>query len=139
MSDADKIKEIQQRMKHVRRELGNDIVSSARDITNWRSFIRAKPWLCVAAAVAVGYALAPKGPPVVHLRNGDLESLLREGRAQMETSSPPGSPGLVNRLGRAVFSNLSGLVMRGALAYLGQRLANSSIPSTAHHEENAPF
>jgi hypothetical protein len=137
MSDADRIKEIQQRMKQVRRELGDDIATSARDLTNWRSFIRAKPWLCVAAAVAVGYVLAPKGPPVVQFRNSDLQSLLRDNVAAIPTERP--QPGLGRRVVRTLLSNVGGLVVRGAMAYVGHRIANSPTQSNSEHEESAPF
>lgn len=135
MSDADRIKEIQQRMKQVRRELGDDIATSARDITNWRSFIRAKPWLCVAAAAAVGYVLAPKGPPVVHFRNGDL-SMLRENLATLPEKP---QPGVGSRLVRTLLSNVGGLVLRGAMAYVSHRITNGAAPGNSVHEERAPF
>jgi len=133
MSDDDTIKAIQQRMQEVRRELSADLVTSARDIKDWRSYVRANPWLCIVAAAAVGYYLAPKGSPVVRLSELDLRRLAREGLAATATATTPKRTG--SRLARTLWSNLGGLAMRGALTYVTHRLTNAKVPN----EETAPF
>lgn len=54
---------IRQRMKEVRQELDEDvqeIVEGARDLRDWRSYVRSYPWVCLGAAVAVGYLIVPR-------------------------------------------------------------------------------
>src|SRR5687768_12509570 len=122
MSDADSIREIQDQMKRVRRELSSDLATSARDITDWRGFVRANPWLCLGVAAAIGYLLVPKGPPVVRLSAVDLQTLLREGKTVVAATTAP-KPRPASRIRGVLLSNLGGLAMRGVLAYLGHRMA----------------
>jgi len=132
MSNDDTIKAIQQRMQEVRRELSEDLVTSARDIKDWRSYVRANPWLCFAAAAAVGYYLAPKGSAIVRISEFDLRRLAKEGLA---AAPVPVHQRTGSRLARTLWSNLAGLAMRGALTYVSHRLANTKIPN----EEPARF
>ena len=56
-------KAIRQRMEEVRCDLDQDvqgIVEGARDMRDWRSYVRTYPWVCVGAALAVGYLLVPR-------------------------------------------------------------------------------
>jgi len=85
MSD-DSIKAIQKRMKEVRRELGNDLATSARDITNWRSYVRASPWICLGAAVAIGYLVVPKKSPTVVVIELTNLSNLHSGSEEVDTA-----------------------------------------------------
>jgi hypothetical protein len=50
--------EIQARMREVRSNVDAEVerfVEAAREMTDWRHYVRKLPWLCVGAAVAVGY------------------------------------------------------------------------------------
>jgi len=132
MSNDDTIKAIQQRMQEVRRELSEDLVTSARDIKDWRSYVRANPWLSLAAATAVGFYLAPKGSAIVRLSEFDLRRLAKEGIVAAPATSPQRTG---SRLVRTLWSNLAGLAMRGALTYVSHRLATTKIPD----EEPARF
>ena len=131
MSDDATIQAIQERMRQVRRELSEDLAMSARDITDWRSFIRANPWLAIASAAAVGYLLAPKGPPVVRLSGIDLQKFVREGQTTAIASVPRPKKSLT----RTLLTTLAGLAVRSATAYVTHRLTNAKAPS----EETAPF
>jgi hypothetical protein len=136
MSDADSIRAIQDQMRTVRRELGSDLASSARDITDWRAFVRANPLVCLGVAAAVGYLLAPKGPSVVRLSDLDLQALLRQNKVVASgTTAPRTRP--ASRLRSALLSNLGALAMRGALAYIGHRFANAKLHPEP--QEQTPF
>ena len=53
---------IRQRMEEVRCDLDEDvqeIVEGARDMGDWRSYVRTYPWICLGAALAVGYLIVP--------------------------------------------------------------------------------
>ena len=131
MSDDATIEAIQQRMREVRRELSQDLATSARDITNWRSYVRASPWIAVASAAAVGYLLAPKGPPMVRVSGIDLQKLTSNGHATAVAEMPQKKKSLSG----TILSALVGLAARGAMAYVTNRITNVQ----AHREENAPF
>jgi len=54
---------IRQRMEEVRCDLDEDvqeIVEGARDMGAWRSYVRTYPWVCLGAALAVGYLIVPR-------------------------------------------------------------------------------
>jgi hypothetical protein len=133
MSNDDEIMQaIQQRMREVRRELGHDLAMSARDITDWRSYVRASPWLAVGSAVAIGYLLAPKGPPVVRLNGIDLERLIQNGHTTATVASVPKAK---KSFAMGLVSSLAGLAARAAMAHITQRLTSSRQQT----EEKAPF
>jgi len=133
MSDDDEatIEAIRHRMMEVRRDLKQDLATSARDMTDWRSYVRASPWIAIASAVAVGYLLAPKGPAVVRLSGIELQNLARNGQATAMASVPQPKKSLA----RSLFSSLAGLAARSAMTYVTHRLTNANRPRT---EENAP-
>ena len=63
MHDSHETNAIRQRMEEVRCDLDQDvqeIVEGARDLRDWRSYVRTYPWVCVGAALAVGYLLVPR-------------------------------------------------------------------------------
>jgi hypothetical protein len=131
MSDEATIEAIQQRMREVRRELSQDLASSARDITDWRSYVRASPWLALGAAAAVGYFLVPKGPPVVRLQGLDVKKFVHEGEANAMASIPQRKPSVAGKL----ISSLAGLALRGAMAYVTHRLTQAKV----EEREAAPY
>ena len=60
--------EIQQAMRRVRCNLGNDVenlVQQARDATDWRCYVRRHPWACMGAMAVAGYFCVPRGKPTV--------------------------------------------------------------------------
>lgn len=131
-SDEEIMQAIQQRMREVRRELGHDLAISARDITDWRSYVRARPWLAVASAAALGYILAPKGPPVVRLSGIDIQRLMHDGQTNASVSAAPKAK---KSIAMSLVSMLAGLAARAAMAHVTQRLTAIRQPM----EEKAPF
>ena len=70
---------IRHRMEEVRCELDQDvqgIVERARDLRDWRSYVRSYPWVCVGAAVAVGYLLVPRRPAAMQPNAETLAELV---------------------------------------------------------------
>jgi len=60
--------EIQKEMRQIRVELRDnvqEIVSGAREIVDWQSYVKAYPWLTVGAAAFVGYLLVPSRTTVI--------------------------------------------------------------------------
>jgi hypothetical protein len=60
---SDPAENIRRQMRSIRREMGadvQDIVSSARELSDWRYYVRRYPWLSAGVAFALGLAIAPK-------------------------------------------------------------------------------
>jgi hypothetical protein len=62
MINSPATKAIRQRMEEVRCDLDEDvqeIVEGARGMGEWRTYVRAYPWVCMGAALAAGYLIVP--------------------------------------------------------------------------------
>jgi hypothetical protein len=73
--------ELQRQMREVRKELRDDVtdlVQSAHKMSDWTSYVRAYPWLCVGAAAAAGFFLVPTRPLIVHPDPDALFKLAKE-------------------------------------------------------------
>lgn len=117
------IEAIQQRMRHVRGTMGEeviDLVESTRDMTNWRKYVRANPWKCLAAAAVVSYVIVPKRTATHTWNESELKKVVEK---VASTSPAPRRSSLrgelVSWLGHAAF--------RAFVAYMGNRMAMSSI------------
>jgi hypothetical protein len=122
-------KAIRQRMEEVRCDLDEDvqgIVEGARDMRNWRSYVRTYPWVCVAAALAVGYWVAPRR----HVARQPHAEALAELVKQSRLAAPP----LVTPLGKArglLLRTLGNLAMQGVSAYVGRQAGEHFGPQAA--------
>jgi len=57
------IRNIQRQMAQVRREIHQDVggaVGGVQLLTDWRTIVRSHPWLSLAIAAALGYAVVPR-------------------------------------------------------------------------------
>jgi len=55
--------ELRDRMAHLRARMDDEVVETleqARELRDWRTYVRRYPWLCVAAAATAGYLLVPR-------------------------------------------------------------------------------
>jgi hypothetical protein len=127
---------IQQQMKEVRHGLDEDvkeIAEGVRELGDWRSYVRAYPWICLGAAFAVGYLIVPRRrvqtPSDIKL----LTELAKQDRP-VETSRLS-STGSIQKM---ALTFVGDLVVRGISSYVGQHVANfmaaQSDPSQESHE-----
>jgi len=110
--DSPATQAILRRMEEVRCDVDEDvqeIVEGARDMGKWRYYVRTYPWICLGAALAVGYLIVPR----------------RAVGMQSDTHKPdeldkPNSPPKGNAHG-ILLPFVGNLVMRGVAAYVGQQ------------------
>jgi hypothetical protein len=122
MSDEASIKAVQQRMQQVRHDLGDEVgelVESAKDMTDWRMYVRANPWICLAAAAAVGYVVVPKRSSRLRLNSSDLKELARHTNVLQATVKPKQAGWR-----KTVLSLVTSAAMRAAMGYLKQHAVN---------------
>jgi hypothetical protein len=123
MSDDASIKAIQQRMQQVRHDLGDEVgelVESAKDMTDWRKYVRANPWVCLAAAAAVGYVVVPKRSPRLRLNSTDIKELARH--TTLLGAKTPQKSGWR----KAIVSMVASAALRSATSYLKQRAMSAA-------------
>ena len=91
MHHSHETKAIRQRMEEVRCDLDQDvqgIVEGARDMRDWRSYVRSYPWVCVGAAVAVGYLLVPRRPAAMQPDAVALAELVKQNCSATSRPTP---------------------------------------------------
>ena len=133
--NSHEMKAIRQRMEEVRCDLDKDvqgIVEGARDLRDWRSYVRSYPWVCVGAAVAVGYLLVPRRPAAMQPNAETLAELVKQSRL---AATP-----LVTPLGKArglLLRSVGNLAMQGVSAYVGQQAGKHFGPQAASSPQDA--
>jgi hypothetical protein len=114
MHSSPETEAIRQRMEEVRCDLDEDvqeIVEGARDMGDWRYYVKAYPWICLGGALVAGYLIVPGAL-------GVLASVTAG-------SSAKGGP-------RARLLSLVGdLAMRSALNYAEQQAGKLFAPQAA--------
>jgi hypothetical protein len=116
--DASTADALQRQMQQVRAEMREgvqEMVASARDMTDWTYYVRTYPWLCVGAAAAIGYLVVParRQPPIKpDLR--DLAELARQQKIVVKVEEPKQGPGLLGMLVKMA----AGPLLQGGLAIL---------------------
>jgi hypothetical protein len=115
---------VQQQMRQVRCELGDDVqefVDSARVLTDWHYYVRSYPWLCLGAAAAVGYFVIPTRVHYVRPDPATLAELARQHKVVVQpTQDAKPRQGIV----AAVTALAVNALMQGGMALAKQHLSN---------------
>jgi hypothetical protein len=135
LADAEKI---QAEMRQVRSELREDVkevVASARELSDWRQYVRAAPWLSLGAAAAIGYFFVPPRTVVVRPNADDLLEVAKAHKLVVQTSQAPKRPTLMSQL----IGMASGALVNGALALASQQVdqflkQQRPAPRTGNHD-----
>ncbi len=121
---------IQGRMHDLRGQLDHDLeeaVDTAREFTDWRSYVRRHPWACVGVAAVIGYLVVPSR---VELESPDVETLLelaKKNKLVVEANPPPQKrQGIASTALRLI----SHAAVRSALAFLGQKAGEMAARDT---------
>jgi len=116
---------IQRQMRSVREDMRQDVrelVVSAREMTDWTVYVKAYPWLCMGAALAVGFIIVPSRSVII---KPDAEGLIELAKrhklvVQMHESPPP------PKKRGGLLAELLGLAT-GTLLQTGLKLVTSQI------------
>jgi hypothetical protein len=112
---------IQRRMAQIRRELDetvDEISDQARQLRDWRHYVRSYPWLFAAAALAAGYAIVPERRRVSQIDPQTLAALAGQGQRKAEART-----GFAGSLARVALGHMGSLLARSAAAYVAQKLS----------------
>ena len=126
------------RMQGIRCEIDRDLedlAASARNMVDWKHYVKAHPWLSLGTAVALGFLIVPKRSTVIHSDLATLTELARTGHLAV-TPVPTAARGLADRLLAAA----ANAAVRMATAYLGQSagslLGITGQRQTGRHDSN---
>jgi len=122
-SEAD---DLQRCMREVRAELREDVqefVVNAREMTDWTTYVRAYPWLCLGAAAAAGYFLIPQR---AHIIKPDAEGLMELARrnklvVKMDDAGPKKKQGFLSGL----IGMAASTVLQGGIAIATKQLSQA--------------
>jgi hypothetical protein len=122
-SEADAI---QQCMREVRAELREDvqeIVVNARDMTDWTTYVRAYPWLCLGAVAAAGYLLIPQRSQIIKPDAEGLIELARRNKlvVKMDEAGPKKRQGFLSGL----IGMAASTILQGGLAVATKQLSEA--------------
>lgn len=120
MHEPPETQAILQRMDEVRRDLDEgvqDVVEGARHMGEWRSYVKTYPWVCLGAALVVGYLIVPR-------RRVEME---RDVQKVVELANPNRLITTVNLPPKAtprgmLLAFVGNLVLRGVSSYFGQQV-----------------
>ena len=116
MSNDAEYEEILREMAIARRELVEDareVVSNAKELTDWRHYVRKYPWLFAGTAFVVGYSLIP-----TMRRSMAPPAPSREAEPSHATKPQAKSSGWTS----TVVALASSAALRLALGYAGQQI-----------------
>ena len=137
MHDSPETTAIRQRMEEVRCDLDEDvqeIVEGARDMSDWRSYVRTYPWACLGAALAVGYLIVPRLSVGMQPDTQTPAALAHQSRLLAASYLPPKGSA------RGILLALVGdLVMRGVSSYVRQQAGKLfATPATKSQQDAQP-
>ncbi|MBL8855493.1 MAG: hypothetical protein JNK57_16115 [Planctomycetaceae bacterium] len=105
------------RMAEVRADLDDgaqEIAESARDLGEWRHYVRSYPWLCLGVACVVGYLIVPRRRVGPENARQFMAEWIEQRRA---LGNPPSTLGVLGAV-RAVAGNL---LWRSAVSFVARR------------------
>jgi hypothetical protein len=123
---SDEAERIRREMQNVRQEMGHDVhavVERAKELSDWRYYVRRHPWICASSALALGFLAMPGrgtrtlAPDVQRL----ISQLNKHGLTVAATKAAPS--GL---LGQAL-AVAGPIVLRNAASLLTRRLSGAEV------------
>ena len=123
-------------MSQVRREMGLSYgvaVENARDMADWRYYVRNYPWATLGAAALVGYFVVPNRLEIVSPSAKELMKLADKNKLVVERQPPAETKGISG----ALFTMMANLLVRGLISYAGQKMGKTAGKETAKAEEHA--
>lgn len=125
--EAARLEQIRRRMQSLRTDLHQDVrevVISTREMTDWKTYVRRYPWVCVGLAAGVGFFLVPTKVHKEYVQPSDEQvmKLAKEDRLHVNTE-PVGRPKA--SLVTTALTFVMSAVLRSAMAYAGQQLGKT--------------
>jgi hypothetical protein len=94
------------------------MVASARDMIDWKHYVKTYPWVCLGTAAALGFLIVPKRSTAIHPDLATLTELAKTGHMVAEPA-PAATRGLVD----ALLATIASIAVRKGIELLGQRAA----------------
>ena len=112
---------IRQEMAHVRGTLDENVqefVDGAKNLTNWRFYVKSAPWGAVGAAAALGFMIVPKRVEIVPPNADEIAKLAK--RHQIVVEHAAKSEARRSGPAQVVLTMIANAALRAATAYASQ-------------------
>lgn len=124
-------------MNDVRWQMNNDVgglVDSVKTLGDWKYYVARYPWICLAGAAAIGFAVIPKRPKKVYLGADAVEELAKQdGKVRVELQQ---SSGTKRKATSGLISFVANAVIRTGMSYLGQNAGSLMGQFTKNQEQS---
>ena len=120
MNDPPRSDAVRARMQQLRCEIDGDMedmAASARSMVDWKHYVKTYPWVCLGAAVALGFLIVPKRSSAIRPDLATLTELARTGHLVVKPASAA-THGLIDGL----LATVANIAVQRATAYLGQSM-----------------
>lgn len=124
MAEVSEVEQVRRQMARIRCELDENVeqvVESARQIADWRYYVRAYPWAAVGAAFAAGYFVVPRRVQIVSPDADEIYKLAKKNRIVVQDKTNAAQKA-ERGPGGAIVSFVANMMTRALLAYLGQQV-----------------
>lgn len=132
--DADRIR---QQMRNLRQDLGaevKDIVQGAKQLADWRYYVRHYPWTCIGGAFALGLLAIPgrKKPADAEMQKL-IDQLKRHGLTAATAATPLTTGGIAGKL----LAVAGPILLRNVTHLIAQQLRPSDAGSAGQSPHDA--
>ena len=94
-----------------------DMAASARSVVDWKHYVKTYPWVCLGAAVALGFLIVPKRSRAINAELATPTELAGTGHPIVKPASAA-THGLID----ALLATVANIAVQRATAYLGQSM-----------------
>lgn len=117
--DADAVRDEMASVRGALDENVHELVTNARNLVDWRYYVKAAPWGAIGAAIAVGYFIVPKRVQIVQPDADEIAKLAK--RHQIVVEHKAKAEAKQAGPGQIVMSMLANAMLRAATAYVSQQ------------------
>ena len=121
MNDPPPADAVRAQMQQIRCDIDQDLeemVVSARNMVDWKHYVKMYPWVCLGAAAALGFLIVPKRSTTPHPDLATLTERARTGHLIAEPV-PSATRGMVD----TILATAASIVVHKAIGLLGQSAA----------------
>ena len=138
MHNSEEVEQIRAEMAQIRCDLNEgveDLVEHAREMADWRYYVRAYPLASAAAAAAIGFLAVPRKPQIISPDAKTLAELAKKNQIVV-VDRPRAEKG--RTLSGSLFNLVASLAMRGLMAYIGQQAGKVVGREAAEETDGGP-
>jgi hypothetical protein len=137
MNDPPRADAVRERMQQLRCEIDGDMedmAASARTMVDWKHYVKTHPWVCLGAAVALGFLIVPKRSKATPAAAATLIEPAATGHVVVK-SGPTITAGVID----AILAAVANIAIQRATACLGRsagRLLGTNDQHEASHHDS---